>query len=173
MLKYRQTLLVIAAVGLLASGASTETQEATTRVIVTAEAEAASLTSPSVEQAAEQKNEIPGGFSLRTPEEMDRGRASNFEDLLQRTPGLYMQTDNGVEGAVNIDRSYHQGIEAGLGIELLDAVFLPKQKGNSRDRLTLSQTYTLNDFHFDVIRSTATIGLPACRFISMRRNCFI
>ncbi len=52
-------------------------------------------------------------------------------------------------GAVNVDRSYHQGIEAGLDIELLDAVFLPKQKGSSRDRLTLSQTYTLNDFHFD------------------------
>ena len=52
-------------------------------------------------------------------------------------------------GAVNVDRSYHQGIEASLDIELLDSVFLEKKKDDAGDRLTFSQTYTLNDFHFD------------------------
>ena len=52
-------------------------------------------------------------------------------------------------GAVNVERSYHQGIEAGLEIELLDSVFLERKKEGSGDRLTFSQTYTLNDFHFD------------------------
>jgi len=51
-------------------------------------------------------------------------------------------------GAVNVNRSYHQGIEAGLDIELLNSVFR-QEKNNRRDRLTFSQTYTLNDFHFD------------------------
>jgi len=52
-------------------------------------------------------------------------------------------------GAVNISRSYHQGIEAGLDIELLNSMFVRKGKGAATDRLTLEQTYTLNDFHFD------------------------
>jgi iron complex outermembrane receptor protein len=52
-------------------------------------------------------------------------------------------------GAINIDRSYHQGIEASLDIELLDSVFLEKKKEGGGDRLTFSQTYTLNNFHFD------------------------
>jgi iron complex outermembrane receptor protein len=52
-------------------------------------------------------------------------------------------------GAVNVNRSYHQGIEASLDIELLKSVFLQKKKEGDGDRLTLSQTYTLNDFHFD------------------------
>jgi len=67
------------------------------RFIVTGEAEPESLTSPSAENAAEQKNQIPGGFTLRNAEETKRGRASNFEDLLKRTPGLFLQTDNGAE----------------------------------------------------------------------------
>jgi iron complex outermembrane receptor protein len=49
-------------------------------------------------------------------------------------------------GAVNVAHSYHQGIEAGLEIELLEP---DQQKQEGTNRLTLSQTYTLNDFHFD------------------------
>jgi iron complex outermembrane receptor protein len=52
-------------------------------------------------------------------------------------------------GAVNVERSYHQGIEAGLDIELLKPVFAEGKKDEAGDRLTFSQTYTLNDFHFD------------------------
>lgn len=46
----------------------------TSRVIVTGQAESESLTSPSTEKAAEQKGEIPGGFTLRNAEEITRGR---------------------------------------------------------------------------------------------------
>jgi iron complex outermembrane receptor protein len=52
-------------------------------------------------------------------------------------------------GAVNVNRSDHQGIEASLDIELLKSVFRQKKKENTGDELTLFQTYTLNDFHFD------------------------
>ena len=64
-------------------------------------------------------------------------------------------------GAVNVERSYHQGIELGLEIELLN----PGDSGqeSSANRLTLSQTYTLNDFHFDddpVYGDNRIAGIP-------------
>ncbi len=52
-------------------------------------------------------------------------------------------------GAVNVRRSYHQGIEAGLDVQLLDSIFFKDEKKKLADQLTLSQTYTFNDFHFD------------------------
>jgi iron complex outermembrane receptor protein len=51
-------------------------------------------------------------------------------------------------GAVNINRSYHQGVEAGLNLELLNSASAKKEKSDD-DRLTLEQTFTLNDLHFD------------------------
>jgi iron complex outermembrane receptor protein len=66
-------------------------------------------------------------------------------------------------GAVNVNRSYHQGIEAALDIELLKSVFLQKKKEGAGDRLTLSQTYTVNDFHFDgdaVYHHNRIAGVP-------------
>ena len=53
-------------------------------VTVTGEA-TGSLTSVSPEESAEQKTEVPGAFTVKTTDEMRLGRASNFEDLLQRT----------------------------------------------------------------------------------------
>jgi hypothetical protein len=79
-------LILVAAVQLFATGASksadvpsTNAPETLSRVIVTGQVEPESLTSPSAEKAAGQKNEVPGGFTLRDAEEMERGRASNFE----------------------------------------------------------------------------------------------
>src|SRR5664280_2143743 len=46
-----------------------------------------SLISPTLEQAEGQKEQVPGGFTVRGTGEMDRGRASNFQDLLQGIPG--------------------------------------------------------------------------------------
>ncbi|PYL10048.1 MAG: hypothetical protein DME33_02280 [Verrucomicrobia bacterium] len=43
-----------------------------------------SLTSASPEESAKQKTQVTGGFTLRGADEMKLGRASNFEDLLQR-----------------------------------------------------------------------------------------
>ena len=52
-------------------------------------------------------------------------------------------------GAVNVRRSYHQGIEAGLDVQLLDSIFFKDKKKKLTDQLTLNHTYTFNDFHFD------------------------
>jgi len=65
-------------------------------VTVTGEA-AGSFTSVLPEEAAKQKTQVPGAFTVRTADEMELGRASNFEDLLQRTPGVFLQSENGAE----------------------------------------------------------------------------
>src|SRR5262245_30965727 len=65
-------------------------------VIVTGEG-TGSLISVPPEEAARQKTEIPGAFTLKAHDDMDLGRASNFEDLLQRTPGVFLQSENGME----------------------------------------------------------------------------
>lgn len=52
-------------------------------------------------------------------------------------------------GAVNVARSYHQGIEASFDIELLGPALSDRKERDAEDRLTFTQTYTLNDFHFD------------------------
>ena len=65
-------------------------------VTVSAEATGA-LTSASPEEAAKEKTQVPGGFTIKTANEMKLGRASNFEDLLQRAPGVFLQSENGAE----------------------------------------------------------------------------
>ena len=70
----------------------TETEEVT----VTGEA-TGSLTSVSPEESAKQKTQVPGAFTVKTADDMKLGRASNFEDLLQRTPGVFLQSENGGE----------------------------------------------------------------------------
>ena len=52
-------------------------------------------------------------------------------------------------GTRNVPRTIHQGIEASLEIELLREILVPKQSNRAGDRLSLDQSYTLNDFHFD------------------------
>src|SRR5499425_1017096 len=74
------------------SGNAVETE----RVTVTGEA-TESLISVPPEESAKQKTEIPGAFTLRTNDDMELGRASNLEDLLQRTPGVFTQSENGME----------------------------------------------------------------------------
>ena len=56
-----------------------------------------SLTSASSEESAELKAQVPGGFTVKSADKMKLGRASNFEDLLQRAPGVFLQSDNGAE----------------------------------------------------------------------------
>jgi iron complex outermembrane receptor protein len=56
-----------------------------------------SLTSVSPEESAKQKTAVPGGFTIKTADEMKLGRASNFEDLVQRTLGVFLQSENGAE----------------------------------------------------------------------------
>ena len=74
------------------SGQPAEAEEVT----VTGEA-TGSLTSASPEESAKQKTQVPGGFTIKTADEMKMGRTSNFEDLLQRAPGVFLQSENGAE----------------------------------------------------------------------------
>jgi iron complex outermembrane receptor protein len=52
-------------------------------------------------------------------------------------------------GTRNVPRTIHQGIEASLEVELLQEILVPKQPNRAADRLSLEQSYTLNDFHMD------------------------
>ena len=74
------------------SNNAAETEEVT----VTGEA-TGSLISVSPEESAQQKRAVPGGFTVKTADDMELGRASNFEDLLQRTPDVFLQSENGME----------------------------------------------------------------------------
>jgi iron complex outermembrane receptor protein len=92
-----------------------------------------SLTSPSAEKSAGQEKEIPGGFTVKTADEMNKGRASNFQDLLQGVPGLFMQSENGVEiSKVSIRGSGIDSADEPLGVEfLLDGVSFNQGDGEA------------------------------------------
>ena len=51
-------------------------------------------------------------------------------------------------GSLNIGRSYHQGVEAGLQYKLFESIFTSGNKKNAGDSLTLRQDFTLTDAHF-------------------------
>jgi iron complex outermembrane receptor protein len=79
-----------------------------------------SLTSPSPEKAEEQKQQTPGAFSVKTNEEMNKGRTSNFQDLLQLTPGVTLQSENGIEvSKISIRGSGIDSEDEPLGVEFL------------------------------------------------------
>jgi outer membrane cobalamin receptor len=97
----RSSALAITAVAVIgiqiAQTAETSNNPAETEeVTVTGEA-TSSLTSESPEQSVTQNTQVPGGFTIKGADEMKLGRASNFEDLLQRTPGVFLQSENGTE----------------------------------------------------------------------------
>lgn len=99
-----------------------------------------------------------------------RGEAGRFEWELSlyhswvRDELLDINDAMGVDrGAVNINRAYHQGIEAGLDVDLADSILFTTNKNGGADHLTLNQTYTLNDFHFQndpVYHDNRIAGVP-------------
>ena len=83
----RLSVLAITAVAVIAISEAlavdTSSNAAETEgVTVTGEA-TGSLTSLSQEESAEQKRQVPGAFTVKRTDDMERGRASNFGDLLQ------------------------------------------------------------------------------------------
>ncbi len=95
------SLIAMAAVALIeiqtAPAAETSNKPAETEeVTVTAEG-TGSLTSVSPDESAKQKEQVPGAFTMKTADEMKLGRSSNFEDFLPRTPGVFLQSENGAE----------------------------------------------------------------------------
>jgi iron complex outermembrane recepter protein len=66
-------------------------------------------------------------------------------------------------GTTNVPRSIHQGIEESLEVELLREILISRQGDRAGDRLSLDQSYTLNDFHFDqdpVYGDNRIAGIP-------------
>jgi iron complex outermembrane receptor protein len=99
----RLSILAMTAVAVIAipeaQAVDTSSNAAETEgVTVTGEA-TGSITSVSPEEAVEQNRRVPGAFTVKTTDDMELGRASNFEDLLQRTAGVFLQLENGVEAS--------------------------------------------------------------------------
>ena len=92
-----------------------------------------SLTSPSVEKAVEQYKQIPGGFTIQTTDDMNRGRASSFQDLLRGVPGVFVQSENGMEiSKISIRGSGIESDDEPLGVEfLLDGVSFAQGDGET------------------------------------------
>src|SRR5262249_60842941 len=66
-------------------------------------------------------------------DEMKLGRASNFDDLLQRTPGVFFQTDNGAEMTkVSIRGSGIQSEDEPIGVQfMLDGLTINQGDGEA------------------------------------------
>jgi iron complex outermembrane receptor protein len=112
-----------------------------------------SITSPSAEKAAEQNKQIPGGFTVRTTDEMKKGRASNFQDLLSGIPGVFMQSENGVEiSKISIRGSGIESDDEPLGVEfLLDGISF-----NQGDGETIIEDFDVNTLKYaEVYRGAA------------------
>lgn len=114
-------------------------------IIVKGQAVGGSLTSPSADKAAEQKKEIPGGFTVKTVAAMNRGRASNFMDLLAGVPGLFMQSENGMEmSKVSIRGSGIESDDEPLGVEFLfDGISMDQGDGE-----TIIEDYDVNTLKY-------------------------
>jgi iron complex outermembrane receptor protein len=112
--------------------------------VVVGKREPESFTSPPADAAAEQNKQIPGGYNVKTTGEMNKGRASNFLDLLQNTPGLFMQSENGVEmSKVSIRGSGIESDDEPLGVEfLLDGISFDQGDGET----------IIEDFDVDTIK---------------------
>jgi iron complex outermembrane receptor protein len=91
-------IAVVSVIGIqLAQAAETSNKPAETEEVTVTGEETGSLTSVSSDESAKQKTQVPGAFTIKTADEMKLGRASNFEDLLQRAPGVFLQSENGTE----------------------------------------------------------------------------
>jgi iron complex outermembrane receptor protein len=95
------SVLAITAVAVIARqkahAANTSNNSAETEAVTVTGEATGSLTSASPEESAKQKTAVPGAFTVNTTDDMELGRASNLEDLLQRTPGVFLQSENGSE----------------------------------------------------------------------------
>jgi hypothetical protein len=65
------------------AGPNTSNNSAETEAVTVTGEATGSLTSASPEEPAKQEKALPGAFTVKTTDDMELGRASNFEDLLQ------------------------------------------------------------------------------------------
>jgi len=149
----------------------------TEEVTVTGEA-TGSLTSLSPEESAKQKSQVPGAFTVKTTDDMELGCASNFEDLLQRTPGVFLQSENGVEvSKISIRGSGITSEDEPLGVMfLLDGLNFNQGDGESvLEDLMLPRSVTRRSFeaqmHLGLARSRLAGRSISCRLLgTMRRH---
>jgi iron complex outermembrane receptor protein len=94
---FRFTAVALIAIQNVRSAADTSTKAAELQEVTVTGQATSSLTSGSPEGSAKQKTQVPGAFKVKTADDMELGRASNFEDLLQRIPGVFLQSENGAE----------------------------------------------------------------------------
>jgi len=89
------------------------------------------LTSPSALNAAQEEKFMPGDFTLKTREGLDQGRASNFQDLLRGTPGVFLQSESETEVTkISIRGSGILSEDEPLGVQfLLDGLTLNQADG--------------------------------------------
>ena len=122
-------------------------------VMVVGQAIPGSLTSPSAQVAAEQKTQIPGGFTVKTVEDMNKGRASNFQDLLAGVPGVFVQSENGMEiSRISIRGSGIESDDEPLGVEfLLDGISFDQGDGE-----TIIEDFDVNTIKYAEIYRGAT-----------------
>jgi iron complex outermembrane recepter protein len=115
------------------ASASTNTPAVLPPVTVFGTNNAGSLTSPSAAVSAEQYRQIPGGFTVKTADDMQKGRKSNFQDLLQGVPGVFMQSENGTEiSKISIRGSGIESDDEPLGVEfLLDGISFNQGDGEA------------------------------------------
>nr|GAJ35613.1 probable tonB-dependent receptor yncD precursor [Bradyrhizobium sp. DOA9] len=71
---------------------------------------------------------------------------ANIRDELQCLFGTSAAAGTGTCNVANLDRTIHQGIEAGAGAAIVRGIF---DNGPTPDKLWLNVAYTLNDFRFD------------------------
>ena len=117
-------VLAITAVAVIAlqkaHAANTSNNSAETEAVTVTGEATGSLTSASPEESAKQEKAVPGAFTVKTTDDMELGRTSNFEDLLQRTPGVFLQSENGAEvSKISIRGSGITSEEEPLGVMFL------------------------------------------------------
>lgn len=90
-----------------------------------------SLTAPSGSTAAEMQNGVPGSLTLVNTAGMKKGRASNFQDLLQGAPGVFLQSESESEVTkISIRGSGILSEDEPLGVQfLLDGLALNQTDG--------------------------------------------
>lgn len=121
----------------------------TTRVVGASETDMAApvrpLTSPDEQEARKRLSEVPGAISFRDTQDMNRGLASGFQDLLARTPGVILQSENSSEvGEISIRGSGVLSDEEPIGVAFrLDGFVM-----NQADGETILEDYDIGSIRY-------------------------
>ena len=118
-----------------------------------------SLTSPAMDQSHNIENQTPGAVTIKRADEMKLGRASNFEDLLQRTPGIFLQSENGAEvSKISIRGSGITSEDEPIGIMFL----LDGLKYNQGDGETILEDFDVTTIsHAEIFRGADAFNYGA------------